>query len=774
LLAYLDEGGNAMAQMRWLLALPLFWLSLALAIPVAAEERPIGDARSDARNPVTARFKGQRLDLWSLKSPVRAALPAVRDPARVRNPIDRFILAKLEGKGLTPSPEADRTTLIRRLTFGLTGLPPRPQEVQAFLNDQQPDAYERFVDRLLASPRYGEQWGRHWLDVVRYSDSTGFERDEFRATAWRYRDFVIAAFNKDKPYDQFLREQLAGDELAGGRDDALAQEQRIATGYLQVGPFDTTKDTIFDSTVLQRDEMLTDVVNTTASGFLGLTFTCCKCHDHKYDPFLQADHYRLRAYFAAIEFTDFPVTATAAEQARLKALITRYEQEIAPHKKRYEAMVAELKGRALAKRQKILDPLRNALARVEKAGGNDWRVPALQFLVRWVSEVRPNELGKQLKKEEQHEFDELKGQVTQLAGRKQLQRALGVKEKTDKVPPTRVLKAGDYRNPTVEVQPGIPSLFNAAAAVITSKGKTTGRRTALADWIVSRRNPWTARVMVNRIWQHHFGVGLVATPDDFGYSGSRPSNQDLLDWLAVEFMESGWSVKHIQRLILTSHAYRQRSGVREDQKSIDPNNVLLWRQNVQRLDAETLRDAMLAVSGKLLPSADGPPVWPQVPAELLRALPNIFEETDRLQGYYADPPEVSDVRSIFLVRKRGVASQFLVTFNQPDPACTCGKRDVSIVAPQALTLLNDPFAVRMAVGLAARLRSEGGTDPRKQIALAFHLALGRPPADDEMSVVLHELERLRSAHAGRGDANQAALADFCLALLNTNEFLFVD
>jgi hypothetical protein len=760
-----------MPRTRWLTLLPLLLVSV---IHAADQDKPIGNAWSDARNPVVARFKGKRLDLWSLKGPQRAQPPEVRDPANVRNSIDRFLLAELAAKGLTPNPDADRKTLIRRLSFDLTGLPPTPEEVRAFRDDPRPDAYERLVDRLLASEHYGERWGRHWLDVMRYSDSNGFERDEFRPAAWRYRDYIIKSFNDDKPFDQFLREQLAGDEMAADRADAVADEQRIATGFLRVGPWDSTKDTNLDSPVLQRDEMLTDVVNTTVSGFLGLTFTCCRCHDHKFDPFLQTDHFRLRAYFGAIQFQDYPLQATTQGRGLTDTRIAELERQRAPLVKELADLVAGPSKAITARREARL----RAIVRLFVSSGfaNDREAfrQAVAKLQQEVQRVEPDRAAMLLHGEEKKHYEKLKGDIGQIDARKNLGRALGVKEDVAKVAPTVVYKSGDFRKPLNEVKPGIPALFAPDTARIEAKRKTTGRRSALADWIAARQNPWTARVLVNRLWQHHFGKGLVATPDDFGYSGARPSNQALLDWLAVEFMDNGWSIKHMQRLMVTSAAYRRSSTIDTEKQRIDPDNVLLWRQNVQRLDAETLRDALLAVSGRMLPVAGGPPVWPEVPDELIKANPNIDEETDRTQGYYTDPGERCNVRSVFLVRKRSIPSPFLQAFNQPDPACTCGRRDVSIVAPQALMLLNDSFAVRMSRALADRLISECGSDARRQVERAFQLSLSRSPADEEPQIVLRELTRLRMVHAKDADVDRAALADVCLALLNTNEFIFVD
>jgi hypothetical protein len=744
--------------------------------PAAAEERSSGDAWNDPHNPVAIRFNGKRLDLWSLKVPIRPECPVVQNSAWVRNPIDAFILARLEQKGLTPSGVAGRTVLIRRLSYGLLGLPPTSEQVQEFLEDQRADAYERLVDRLLASRHYGVHWARHWLDVVRYADSNGFERDEFRPTAWRYRDYVVSAFNSNKPYDQFLREQLAGDELAGDRAGAAADEQRVAAGYLRLGPWDTTKFTNLDSVERARDELLVDITNTTASGFLGLTFNCCRCHDHKYDPFLQADYYRLRAHFAAVEFHDYPLKESRRTDPQVMARTAQLNQELAPLQKQMQALLDTGAKRALEQRLRIVpDPMLRALKLIDKSNDpllRDWIKPWLRPVYREIYQGGPHGALATLTEKEKKQHGDLKNLIAQVKLRKDLGKALSMQEVAVKAPPTRVLRAGDFRRPREEVQPGVPSLFTPRPAAVVRQGKSTGRRTALGDWITSRQNPWTARVMVNRIWQYHFGKGLVATPDDFGHSGARPTHPELLDWLAVEFIESGWSVKHIQRLIVTSAAYRQSSAIDPQKRTLDPENTLLWRQNVTRLDAETLRDALLAVSGKLLPTSTGPPHWPTVPAEVIRGQPSIFEDCDRLQAYYADPEGKADVRSIFLVRKRAVPSPFLQTFNLPDAACTCGRRDVSTVAPQALMLLNNTFSVRMARGLAERLRKECGSDARRQVERAFRLALARPPASDEMEIVLGELARLRAIH--QRQAEQATLADLCLALLNTNEFIYID
>ena len=650
--------------------------------PVSTGRR-IGDVWHDEANPIRTIFAGKRLDLWSLRPVGRPELPAVRDEKWCRNPVDRFVLARLEGAGLTPSPEADRRTLIRRLTFDLIGLPPTPEEVRAFEADTRADAYERLIDRLLASPRYGERWGRHWLDVVRYADTNGFEWDEWRPNIWRYRDYVIRALNSDKPFDQFVREQLAGDELPGAGPDRL-----VATGFLRLGPVDNTR-ALFQEEAKGQDEWMSDLTNTTGSAFLGLTVSCCQCHDHKYDPLSQADHYRLRAFFAGVKAHDHPLGT---------------------------------------------------------------------------------------------------GKTPELA--------TGVIEDKSTPPPTFLLAAGDFTQPKDEVAPGFLSVFDPnPAAVPPGKGKSSGRRLALAKWLTSPEQPLTARVFANRVWQGHFGRGIVATPNDFGYSGTRPTHPELLDWLASEFMlpspptsawvgegpgvrGAPWSVKKLHRLIVTSAAYRQISRDDAARRTLDPDNALLWRQNVQRLPAEAVRDALLAVSGKLLPEADGKPRWPEMPADLLDSQPSILETRSdkaaekRLQGWYPDPPEKVDVRSIFLIQKRTLPIPLLQAFDLPDSNTSCGRRGSTVVAPQALALLNGPDTVRLSRALAERVAREAGADEAKRIERAVWLTLGRGPSPEEVTIARELLRRNRAIH-GEGGATRA-LADLCRALVNGNEFITVD
>ncbi len=744
------------------------------------EAARVGDARSDPRNPIRAIFRGERLDLWSLRKPGRPALPAVLDRSWPKTPVDRFVLARLEAAGLRPSAEADRRTLIRRLTFDLTGLPPTPGEVEAFLGDARPDAYERTVDRLLASPRHGERWGRSWLDVVRYADTNGFERDEFRPNMWRYRDYVVAALNADKPFDRFIAEQLAGDELAPGPIQTPADaDAHAATGFLRLGTFDSTT-ALFTEDRKGRDELMADLANTTSAAFLGLTMSCCQCHDHKYDPLSQADHFRFRAFFAATKPEDDAVLDLPAERAAID---------------RHNADVDRRIKEAGSTRKAVLDPARRKLADAKKAAlpaeiralfnvPREKRDAAAQEKLkpfRDSIQVKEEDVLAALSPEDRGRAEALAADSEALKGtRRPLATARVMTDAGRAAPPTNLFFQGDYTQPRAEVDPGFPSALDPnPAAIPPGADETTGRRLALARWIAAADNPWTARVIVNRIWQGYFGRGLVATPNDFGFAGARPSHPELLDWLAVELVDRGWSLKAMHRLIVTGAAYRQGGADDPARRRVDPENRLLWRQEVRRLDAEGLRDALLAVSGRLLPVASGPPRWPVVEEQVLESQPAIYEarhggDGGRLQDWYADKPEAADVRSVFLIQKRSVPVPLLAPFDLPDTTTSCARRSTTTVAPQALTLLNNPDSIRLAVAFADRVAQAAGPEPAARVALAFRLALAREPDADERAMACELLDRHARLHAADPRPGHRALVDLCRAILNLNEFLFLD
>jgi mono/diheme cytochrome c family protein len=735
------------------------WVEAAAATPTGR----LGDAWSDPRNPIVRIFGGKRLDLWSLKKIAHPAPPAVKNEAWVRTTVDRFILARLEAATLKPSPEADRRTLIRRLTFDLTGLPPTPEEVTSFVDEPAADAYERLVDRLLASPRYGERWARHWMDVIRYADTNGWERDEWQTQIWRYRDYLIRSFNEDKPYFRFLSEQLAGDELSPGDPDA-----QIATGYLRLGPYDST-GSIFMEDAKNRNELMTDLANTTGSAFLGLTMACANCHDHKYDPISQADHFRLRAFFAGVKRQDDTVINPKEERERIQ----KNNDAIEARAKVLHARITE-----------ILEPARNCLLENRRGEIPSDVLPLLDLK----KEEQTAEIKQKIKpfveKLKVGDADAtatlpepLKGELAELTkklaeetkGRLEFTRGMTVRDSGAKAPATNLFYQGDFTQPREEVPPGFISVLDPNPAAVTPPSglESSGRRSALAAWIASPENPLAARVIVNRLWHHHFGRGLVATPNDFGFSGVRPSHPELLDALASELFARGGSLKAVHRLILTSATYRQRSVDDAARRALDPENILLWRQNPRRLDAEATRDAFLVVAGALLPKDSGPPLWPPVPQHLLDAQPGILETKsdekarERKQEWYTDAVEKTDVRSIFLVQKRVLTVPFMQPFDLPDMNVSCGRRDVTTVAPQALQLLNSAFSERMALAFAARVEKDAGEGEAARVDRALWLALGRAPS---------EAERRRSVDFVR----KHRLVDFCRVLLNVNEFVYVD
>ncbi|HEY8503784.1 MAG TPA: DUF1549 and DUF1553 domain-containing protein, partial [Gemmataceae bacterium] len=684
---------------------------------------------------------------WAWQKPQRPAVPEVRDGGWVRNPIDAFILARLEAAGLRPAPPAGRAQLLRRATFDLTGLPPTPEEIDDFLGDDSPGAYERVVERLLASPAYGERWGRHWLDLARFAETNGYEHDELRPDAWRYRDYVIRSFNADKPYDRFVREQLAGDELYPGTPEAL-----IATGFNLLGP-DMTDAA---SQAQRRQNTLDDMTDTAGLVFLGLTLGCARCHDHKFEPIPQTDFYRMQAFFAPAEFrNDLPIAREAERTAHERAA-RKYEALTEPVRDALAALEAPYRAALReAKFAKLADDAKRAhRAPPEK------RTAGQKELVQKTSRllnVSAKEILAALKPEDKQRRRELEKELKELERFKPppLPTAMGLRDGKGPAK-TFLLRRGELGQPGEEVLPGWPVVlspdFREVPAVIRPPAPgTTGRRAALAGWVASADNPLTARVMVNRLWQHHFGRGIVGTPSDFGVRGERPTHPELLDWLATEFVRSGWSIKHMHRLMLLSGTYRQASLPGAGALAADPANERFGRMNRRRLEGEIVRDALLAAAGRLNREMGGPGVFPPLP-----------EEIDAGPKAWKTSPDARDHvrRSVYIFARRNLRFPFLEVFDFPDSNLSCPKRERSTTAPQALALLNSADVAAAADALAARVGREAG-DVGERVALAYRLALGRAPTAEE-------------AELAREFLGHSPLRELCRALFNLNEFVYID
>jgi hypothetical protein len=741
-------------------------------------------------------------------------VPAVRDAARVRSPIDAFLLAKLEKVGLGFSPPADKRTLLRRVTFDLTGLPPTPAEVDAFLADNSEDAYARVVDRLLASPAYGERWAQHWLDVARYSDTDGFESDRERPHTWRYRDYVIRSLNEDKAYDRFVTEQLAGDLLARNAlrqeftpgqkfvigaanqfiypdtlregvsgSTSAAAELLVAAGFNRLGPVhETTMNTPRE---VVRQEQLTEMTDAAGAVFLGLTVGCARCHDHKFDPIPQADYYRLQAFFSPAIFLNVTI-ASPEERAAADKAGKKYADEWNAIRKELVDLDKPYHDRIVAAKTALLEAkYREALATPMQKRTRDQKKLARE--AHTLLETKWDEIVPTLSPGDRELRLRLRARLHELEARKP--EALPVAWTVTNNPyvaATRVLRRGDPLNPKEKVVPAFPG------ALVTDKHadhQPLYDRLELARWMTRPDHPLTARVIANRLWHYHFGRGIVATPSDFGVRGEPPTHPELLDWLATELTSHGWSLKHLHRVIVLSEAYRQSSKqVSAAARKLDPDNRLLSRMNRQRLEGETLRDATLAAAGTLNPRRGGPfvrvPLEPEVYAFIFTE-----DEPDGLWPVTPDPREHTR-RSIYLCAKRNVRQPLLEAFDQPDMVAPCPARAVSTFAPQALILLNGPFMQEQSKAFAARLMHEAG-DTKAQVERAYRLALARAPGPGEREMALTFLsgqtELLRdrllanlpvgvpeNTPAGVDPAAAAALADFCLALLNRNEFIYID
>ena len=659
------------------LAVLAAFVSIGIAARSAAAQSPGTQSPATLDEaPITAADR----DHWAFKPLERKSPPEVKDAAWAVRPIDRFLAACQVKAGVLPAPQADRATLLRRAAFDLTGLPPTPEELEAFLADSAPDAWEQLIDRLLASPAYGEHWAQFWLDLARFAESDGFEFDKVRPEAWRYRDWVIEALNADMPYDEFVRLQLAGDELRPG--DAGAA---VATGFLLAGP-DMPDLNLQEE---RRHNLLNEMTSTVGAVLLGLQVGCAQCHDHKYDPISQADFYRLRAVFEGAEL-------------------------FKPH----------------------------AFGRVMHEGA---------------------------------------------AG----------------LPPGRLMIRGDFRRPGPEVQPGFPRIANSWNDSVASPApgaSSSGRRTALAAWLTRPDHPLVLRVIANRLWQQHFGQGLVSTANDFGVMGGWPAVPELLDWLATELPLQGWSLKRMHKLIMTSAAYRQASRPAAGEQSsdqaeiarrnwrqaqaADPDNELWTRMPRRRLTGEAIRDAMLAASESLSPRRGGPGVMPPLPAELIATL---------LKGQWETSPDEEDHRrrSVYLMARRNLRYPLFEAFDRPDALQSCPRREHSTTAPQALVLLNSEFSLEQARRLAGYLLSHAAHDQAAQIELAYRRVLSRAPTAAETAaaqeLLASEARRLRSESAaddvpalplplaeGADRYQAAALVELCLAMFNLNEFVYVD
>jgi hypothetical protein len=645
---------------------------------------PVGEAATAASRKGELQVTDKDRAFWAFQKVKRPPLPAVKDPTWGINPIDRFILAGLEAKGLRPNPPAGKRELIRRLTYNLIGLPPTPEEVEAFVNDPSPGAYERLVDRLLDSPHYGEKWGRHWLDLVRFAETNSYERDNPKPNAWRYRDYVIRSFNADKPYDRFIQEQLAGDELP----DAEA-ESVIATGYYRLGIWDdepTDRD-------LAKFDGLDDVVATTGQVFLGLTLDCARCHDHKIDPIPQRDYYRLLAFFHNVNHFN-------------------------------------------------------------NGGPGDE--------VRLVSRPDGRQTFEYLAPEKPKDREELKQKPP--ANR---DRALCVTEAGPKAPETFIMLRGNPHVRGDKVEPGFPQVLSDADPVLPTPppgARTTGRRRVLAGWIASPDNPLTARVLVNRLWQYHFGRGIVRSSSNFGYQGDRPTHPELLDWLASELIANGWRMKPLHRLMVTSQAYRTSSRANAKALARDPTNDLFWRFDPRRLTAEEIRDSVITVTGTLNPKMFGPGIYVDIPQEVLAG------QSQPGKGWGRSPPEEQNRRSVYVHVKRSLLTPILETFDLAEPDRSTPVRFSSTQPAQALAMLNGAFLNQEAALLADRLRREAGDNAARQITLALGLVTGRPPTETEIRRGMQLLEGLKKD----GVTADEAVKYFCLVALNLNEFVYLD
>lgn len=739
---------------------------------------------------------------WAFRPPVAAPVPVTASRHLVRTPIDSFLLARQEARGLSFSPEAARTTLLRRASLDLVGLPPSPEEIQAFLNDARPDAFERQIDRLLDSPHYGERWGRHWLDVAGFTDSPHYTPDKagnmLTFDDWRYRDYVIRSFNQDKPYDLFLTEQLAGDELVDWRAATNYPPEildpLIATGYLRTTPDWTHSVVEYPN---YRFDTLSRVVDNVATGLIGLTMGCVRCHRHKFDPIPHEDYYRLMAVFATAfnpddwlkpsdrYLADVP-PSDKAEIDRHNAMVETRTAEItkelenlrAPHKKKL------LTAKLATLPEVLRADIETALATPAATRNEIQKYLAGKFEA--LLAISDQELTNALSDAEKQKVMSLGSESTSLlASKRTFGRIQGLCD-VGQPPALHLLIRGDATTPGKVVEAGFPSVLcppgsSGIERPVETKGASSGRRLALAKWLTRRDNPLTARVMVNRIWLHHFGKGIVATPENFGHSGTPPTHPELLDWLAVDFMEHGWSIKRLHRMMMTSTAYRQSArrpaeGEASIARTADPENELLWRMNLRRVEAEVLRDAVLAISDKLDRTTCGPPVPVEMNPD---GLVTVSEKGPTPTSKWRRSLYVKSLRGSHPLGQGFKLSMFEI-FDYPEIVINCTHRTNSTTPLQSLALVNSKFMLEQARFFAERVRNVSGENAPSAslVETAFKLALGRQPSAGELQFCQEFLTAQTQVFAQEEkttpeQAAQQALAGLCLMLLASNEFLYI-
>jgi hypothetical protein len=803
-------------QVEWLRQ----WIAAGAPWPTVARSGGNWDSKdgvtvatSGGRSPEWTNRKYRLEDIWAYQPVRKPAVPTVR-PSHfaIHNPIDAFIQEKLQAKGLRPAEPADRRTLIRRVTFDLTGLPPTPAEVDAFLKDDSPDAYEKLVARLLGSPHYGEQQARHWLDVARYADTSGFANDFERPNAWRYRDYVIRSFNADKPYDRFVLEQLAGDEL-----DPNDPENLIAVGFLRLGPWEHTGMTV---AAVTRQQYLDDVTHHVGVTLLGQGLRCAACHDHKFDPVPTKDYYRIQAVFASTHFAERPLpflpcentTGFAASRAVVEQRLAQLKAlQAAQRKKSEDAVVALLRERGV----QSIDELPPGERPKKDYLGSTYGLTKTDLTLRKVYQKSEAYLERELRRFEPFAFSVYAGPSNQYNSVR-LNNPMPA-QRGGEVPAVHVLVGGSLEAPAEAVEPGVLSAMKWTGEEIRIPTGMEGRRLAFARWVASPRNTLTARVLVNRVWQQHFGKGIVATPNNFGKMGGRPTHPELLDWLAVWFMENGWSVKKLHRLILTSATYQQAGDHPDLAKlqEIDPRNDLLARFPPRRLAAEELRDAMLAVTGELNPALGGPGVFPEINWEVAFQPRHIMGSV--APAYLpSSTPRERNRRTVYAFRYRTLSDPMLEVFNRPGSETSCERRDQTTVTPQVFALFHSEFVNHRALALAAALERQAPTLAGR-IGAAFRLVYGRPPTAEELAACEAHVAKM-TAHHRRHPPQRTelpatvrrhmveeltgetvyweedlsalknyqrdlmpwevgpetrALAELCLVLLNSNEFLYV-